>query len=217
MSSSQRGVFITVEGVEGVGKSTNMAFIAERLEQANIPFITTREPGGTPLAEDVRSLLLEPRQEVVAENTELLLMFAARAQHLGEVILPALEKGQWVLCDRFTDATYAYQGGGRGISVNKIADLENWVQGKVRPDLTILLDAPIDIGMARANKRGALDRFEQEKRQFFENVRNCYLTMAEEYSRYRLVDASQDLANVQESIKLIVDEAIELYGESRGS
>lgn len=217
MGSRQRGIFITVEGVEGVGKSTNMALIAGQLSQANIPFVTTREPGGTPLAEDVRGLLLQPREETVSENTELLLMFAARAQHLGEVILPALERGQWVLCDRFTDATYAYQGGGRGIPASKIADLESWVQGELRPDLTILLDASIEVGMTRANKRGALDRFEQEKTQFFENVRNCYLNMAKQNSRYRLVDASQDLATVQASIKLIVDEVIELYGESRGA
>ena len=217
MGSSQRGMFITVEGVEGVGKSTNMALIAECLSQASIPFITTREPGGTPLAEDIRALLLQPREESVAENTELLLMFAARAQHLSEVIVPALERGQWVLCDRFTDATYAYQGGGRGISASKIADLENWVQGELRPDLTILLDASIEVGMTRANKRGALDRFEQEKTQFFENVRNCYLDMAKQHARYRLVDASQELENVQESIKLIIDEVIECYGEQRGS
>lgn len=216
MGSNQRGMFITVEGVEGVGKSTNMAFIAEQLSQAGIAFITTREPGGTPLAEDIRGLLLQPREEAVSENTELLLMFAARAQHLSEVILPALKQGQWVLCDRFTDATYAYQGGGRGIPVSKIADLENWVQGELRPDVTILLDASIEVGMTRANKRGALDRFEQEKTQFFEDVRNCYLSMAKQNSRYRLVDASQDLVKVQESIKLVIDELIELYGEQCG-
>jgi dTMP kinase len=208
MSAKHRGLLITVEGVEGVGKSTNMAFIAEQLQQANIPCISTREPGGTPLAEDIRGLLLQPREETVAENTELLLMFAARAQHIAQVIEPALARGDWVLCDRFTDATYAYQGGGRGIVTDKIADLEQWVQGDLRPDITFLLDAPIEVGMTRANKRGELDRFEQEKQQFFENVRSCYLQRAEELSRYRVVDAAQSLEQVQASIKSILEELL---------
>ena len=212
MSDKQRGLFITVEGVEGVGKSTNMAFVAELLEQRGITYIRSREPGGTPLAEDVRNLLLMPRDEAVGENTELLLMFAARAQHIAEVIEPALARGEWVLCDRFTDATYAYQGGGRGIDLNKIADLEQWVQGDLRPDYTLLLDAPIEVGLARANKRGALDRFEKEKQQFFERVRQAYLDMAKAQSRYRLIDASLDLPQVQAQVRAVIEAVLTQTG-----
>ena len=207
--SSTRGLFITIEGGEGVGKSTNIDFIAQRLKQQGTPFILTREPGGTPLAEDIRQLLLTPRDESVAENTELLLMFAARAQHIATVIEPALARGEWVVCDRFTDATFAYQGGGRGIPMTKIADLEQWVQGDLRPDFTVLLDASVDIGMSRASKRGALDRFEQEQKDFFEKVRAAYLAMAEQHSnRYRVVDASLSLEQVQESLLTVIDEMI---------
>jgi len=207
--SSNRGLFITIEGGEGVGKSTNIDFIARRLKQQAIPFILTREPGGTPLAEDIRQLLLTPREEGVAENTELLLMFAARAQHIAEVIEPALARGEWVVCDRFTDATFAYQGGGRGIPMAKIADLEQWVQGDLRPDFTVLLDAPVEVGMSRASQRGALDRFEQEQKVFFESVREAYLAMSEKHaSRYRVVDASQTLDRVQESLSTVIDEMI---------
>ena len=207
--SSTRGLFITIEGGEGVGKSTNIDFIAQRLKSQGISFILTREPGGTPLAEDIRQLLLTPRDEGVAENTELLLMFAARAQHIAEVIEPALAKGQWVVCDRFTDATFAYQGGGRGIPMTKIADLEQWVQGDLRPDFTVLLDASVEVGMSRASKRGALDRFEQEQKNFFESVRAAYLSLAEQYpDRYRVVDAAQALAQVQESLVTVIDEMI---------
>lgn len=192
------GKFITVEGVEGVGKTTNMAFIQSWLERQGIDHITTREPGGTPLAEDIRELLLSSRDEAVNENTELLLMFAARAQHLAEVIVPALERGQWVLCDRFTDATYAYQGGGRGVAMEKIALLENLVQEQLRPDLTLILDAPVAQGLERASKRSQPDRLEQEKLDFFEQVRECYLSRAKKIPmQYRVVDASQSLAQVQ--------------------
>ncbi len=192
------GKFITVEGVEGVGKTTNMAFIQSWLEQQGVDHITTREPGGTPLAEDIRELLLSPRDEAVNENTELLLMFAARAQHLAEVIMPALDRGQWVLCDRFTDATYAYQGGGRGVAMEKIALLENLVQEHLRPDLTLILDAPVAQGLERASKRSQPDRFEQEKLDFFEQVRDCYLSRAKRMPmQYRVVDASQTLAQVR--------------------
>ena len=207
--SSTRGLFITIEGGEGVGKSTNIDFIAQRLKRQGISFILTREPGGTPLAEDIRQLLLTPGDEGVAENTELLLMFAARAQHIAEVIEPALAKGQWVVCDRFTDATFAYQGGGRGIPMTKIADLEQWVQGDLRPDFTVLLDASVEVGMSRASKRGALDRFEQEQKNFFESVRAAYLSLAEQYpDRYRVIDAAQALAQVQESLVTVIDEMI---------
>lgn len=204
--SANRGLFITVEGGEGVGKSTNIALIADRLKQAGVDFCMTREPGGTPLAEDIRQLLLTPREESVAENTELLLMFAARAQHIAQVIEPALANGQWVICDRFTDATFAYQGGGRGIDQQKIADLEQWVQGSLRPDFTILLDAPIEVGMARAVKRGDLDRFEQERQQFFQQVRETYLALSKQHSsRFRVIDAGQALSQVQSDLQVLID------------
>ncbi|WP_339639670.1 dTMP kinase [uncultured Porticoccus sp.] len=202
--------FITVEGGEGVGKSTNMAFIGEWLERHNIPYIATREPGGTPLAEEIRALLVKPRAEPVAENTELLLMFAARAQHIAEVIMPALRRGQWVLCDRFTDATYAYQGGGRGIDRAKIAQLESLVQGGLRPDMTLLLDIAVKQGLARARERGEPDRFEQEELFFFNAVRDCYLQRAsEERHRYRIVDASLPLADVQRSLAIHLKQFLE--------
>lgn len=209
MTLITKGLFITVEGVEGVGKSTNLACIAEYLETAGINVVLTREPGGTPLAEDIRHLLLAPREEKVAPETELLMMFAARAQHIAEVIVPALTKGSWVLCDRFTDATYAYQGGGRQLPLEKIATLENLVQGDLRPDCTFLLDAPIEIGMARARKRAALDRFEQEQLAFFERVRSHYLVMASaEPQRYRIVDASQELHEVQREVVAITEQLL---------
>ncbi len=202
--------FITVEGGEGVGKSTNMAFIGEWLDRHDIPYIATREPGGTPLAEEIRTLLVKPRAEPVAENTELLLMFAARAQHIAEVIMPALRRGQWVLCDRFTDATYAYQGGGRGIDRAKIAQLESLVQGGLRPDMTLLLDIAVKQGLARARERGEPDRFEQEKLFFFNAVRDCYLQRAsEERHRYRIVDASLPLADVQRSLAIHLKQFLE--------
>jgi dTMP kinase len=217
MGQLKQGLFITVEGVEGVGKSTNVTFIAEQLQASGIEYIITREPGGTPLAESIRELLLTPRDEKVNKNTELLLMFAARSQHLSNHIQPALDKGCWVLCDRFTDATYAYQGGGRGISEAKIAQLEQLVQGNLRPDITVLLDAPISIGMERANKRGALDRFEQEQQQFFEQVRARYLQMASLHSdRYRVIDAAPSLATVQSAIKQLMSEIITEYQQGRG-
>jgi len=162
-----RGKFITLEGCEGVGKTTNMAFIKDYLEQHNISVVVTREPGGTQLAEKIRQLLLDNKSETISEQAELLMMFAARAQHIKHVIEPALAQGKWVLCDRFTDATYAYQGGGRNMKISTIKWLENLVQGTLRPDLTLLLDAPIEIGIARVRERGALDRFELEKNQFF--------------------------------------------------
>lgn len=205
--SVTRGMFITIEGGEGVGKSTNIAYIADQLSDANITCIVTREPGGTPLAEDIRQLLLSDRDEAIADNTELLLMFASRAQHIAGVIEPALARGDWVICDRFTDATYAYQGGGRGLSEAKIANLEQWVQEDLRPDITILFDAPITVGMSRAGQRGQLDRIERERTAFFENVRNCYLMLAERHSdRFRTVDASETLERVQASLLPIIAE-----------
>jgi dTMP kinase len=196
-----RGKFITFEGGEGVGKTTNVAFVESYLQARNIPVIVTREPGGTPLAEKLRTLLLDKKTEAMAEEAELLLMFAARAQHLKHIIEPALARGDWVICDRFTDATYAYQGGGRNMKIKTIEWLENLVQENLRPDLTLLLDAPIKIGIERARKRGAFDRFESETLQFFENVRRAYLLQAEiNPQRIKLIKANQSLADVQQTI-----------------
>lgn len=195
------GKFITVEGGEGVGKSSNIAFISELLRQHGKEVILTREPGGTPLAERIRHILLDKNETKMCSDTELLLMFAARAQHMHEVIQPAIAQGHWVLCDRFTDATYAYQGGGRGIATSRIAQLENWVQGTLRPDLTILLDVSVETGMQRANHRSEPDRFEQEQSAFFERVRSCYRQRAQaEPQRFIVIDASPALDVVQQNI-----------------
>lgn len=202
-----RGRFITIEGIEGVGKTTNIEFIRQWLSSRQIDFIATREPGGTPLAEDIRNLLLSPRDEQVDEAAELLLMFAARAQHIDQVIEPALAKGDWVLCDRFTDATYAYQGGGRGQGVERIQVLEQLVQGSLRPDLTLILDLPVEVGLQRAHKRSEPDRFERERHAFFERVRSAYRDIARrEPKRCRLVDASRPLEEVQQQIFHLLEE-----------
>ena len=207
-----RGRFITLEGSEGSGKSTNLAFIHQYLQQSGIELVLTREPGGTPLGESIRELLLDHRNSAMASDTELLLMFAARAQHLQELILPALEAGKWVLCDRFTDATYAYQGAGRGIAEARIAQLEKWVQGDLRPDLTFFLDLPVAQGLARAGERGTLDRFEREQIDFFERVRQGYLAQAAHApQRYRVVDASLSLDAVQAQLKTILDTYLNEY------
>jgi|TARA_B100001093_G_scaffold166909_1_gene159509 dTMP kinase len=198
--------FITVEGTEGVGKTTNINFIKSWLKQNEIKFVATREPGGTPLAEEIRDLLLKPRDELVVSTAELLLMFAGRAQHLNKVILPALQADTWVLCDRFTDATYAYQGFGRQMTSELIVQLENIVQGDIRPDLTLLLDIPVEIGLERANDRSDPDRFEQEQQDFFNRVRAGYLSLANENSdRYVVIDASQEIQGVQTDIALALD------------
>lgn len=214
MTNPQRGVFITVEGVEGAGKSTNIDFIRAHLEAAGVDFMTTREPGGTPLAEEIRELLLAPRDEAFDGTAELLLIFAARAQHLEHCIRPALEAGQWVLCDRFTDATYAYQGAGRELGRDKVAVLENLVQGELRPDITFFLDLPVAEGMARATGRGELDRFEREETSFFDRVRNAYLELiAEQPERYRVIDASRPLEAVQAGIAAELDRLVEQVGQ----
>ncbi len=199
--------FITVEGGEGVGKSSNIAFILSYLKNKNLDVVSTREPGGTELSEKIRDLLLDAKNKSMISDAELLLMFAARAQHIAELIKPSLAQNKWVLCDRFTDATYAYQGGGRGIPMQRIAVLEDWVQGDLRPDLTILLDLPIEIGRQRASERSEPDRIEQEKNHFFEAVRQCYLQMAADFpERYRVIDASQTLEQVQKDIAVVLDE-----------
>jgi len=211
--TEQAGVFITVEGIEGVGKTTNMAFIQDYLQSHQVKLTVTREPGGTPLAEQIRGLLLTNHDESLNDDAELLLVFAARAQHLSQLIKPALAKGGWVLSDRFTDATYAYQGGGRGLSMQMIADLENTVQGPLRPNLTLLLDVPVEVGLARAGQRGELDRFEREKQAFFEKVRDTYLQRAAaEPNRFCIIDASQPLEGVQADIKAALKPFLARYG-----
>ncbi len=197
-----KGKFITLEGGEGVGKSTNVPFIKTYLEGQNIPIIATREPGGTQLAEKIRELLLQTDGEALSIQAEILLMFAARSQHLTHVIKPALAKGIWVLCDRFTDATYAYQGGGRSTPMETIRWLENFVQDDLRPDLTLLLDVPIETGMARAKSRGGrIDRFESEQQLFFSRVREAYLRQAQQYPvRIKVINADQSLNGVQKAI-----------------
>jgi dTMP kinase len=202
-----RGKFITLEGGEGVGKTTNLAFVNKYLVDNNINVVVTREPGGTELAEKIRTLLLTKEQEVLTDHAELLLVFAARAQHIHRVIIPALTNGDWVLCDRFTDATYAYQGSGRGMKTDTIAWLENFIQGQFRPDLTLLLDAPEKIGLARAKSRNQqADRFESEQIEFFTKVRNGYLQRAASNpGRIKVVDAEQSLDKVQDQLKQYLD------------
>jgi len=195
------GRFITIEGVEGAGKSTCMSLAAAEIEKCGKRLLQTREPGGTKLGEDLRKLLLGHRHHGMADDTELLLMFAARAEHIQRKIRPALHAGQWVLCDRFTDATYAYQGAGRGLSLQRIAQLEDWVQGTLRPDLTILMDLPVDMGMERAGKRSAPDRFESETLEFFQRIRRGYLDIArQEPARVKVIDASRSLAEVSADV-----------------
>ncbi|MDD0843272.1 dTMP kinase [Pseudomonas sp. Gutcm_11s] len=204
------GLFITLEGPEGAGKSTNREYLAARLREQGVEVVLSREPGGTPLAERIRELLLAPSDEAMDSDTELLLVFAARAQHLARVIRPALARGAVVLCDRFTDATYAYQGGGRGLGEARIAELERFVQGELRPDLTLVFDLPVEVGLSRAAARGRLDRFEQEGRSFFDAVRQTYLQRASAASaRYRVLDAAQSLESVQRSIDALLPEILE--------
>jgi dTMP kinase len=196
--TNKRGFFLTLEGAEGVGKSTNIEFITQYLEQRGIDYVLTREPGGTQLGEKIRELLLAVHEESMSELTELLLVFAARAQHLDKIIEPALAAGKWVVCDRFTDATFAYQGAGRGLSMETIGELESMVQGELRPDLTLILDLDPEIGMQRASNRGELDRFEREQMSFFRHVRQGYLDIAQaEPERCTVIDAAKSLEDVK--------------------
>ncbi|MDF3055523.1 MAG: dTMP kinase [Gammaproteobacteria bacterium] len=207
----KKGYFITLEGIEGAGKSTALGYISNSLLKAKIPFIQTREPGGTMLAEAIRQILLTPTEELVSPDTELLLMFASRAQHIHQVILPALRAGKWVVSDRFTDATYAYQGGGRGILEQRIAQMESWVQGELRPDCTLLLDLPVDLGMQRVKARkGRLDRIEKEKYAFFERVRANYLERAKKNpSRCHIINAAQEIQLVEREVCTIIQNMID--------
>ena len=200
------GRFITIEGGEGAGKSTAQAYLAERLAERGIAVLQTREPGGTPLAESIRQTLLSTDGEHPVEMAELLLVFAARAQHLAKVIEPALAAGQWVICDRFTDATYAYQGAARGLSADLIAQLETLVQGERRPDTVVVMDLSPEVGMTRARQRGELDRFEREKPAFYSQVRNAYLARAQaDPDRYQVIDAEQSLESVRQALSKLVE------------
>jgi len=212
-----RGLFITVEGTEGAGKSTALDFLETSLLRGGVDLVRTREPGGTPLGDRLRALILDPELDAVDPCAELLLIFAARAQHLAQRIVPALERGQWVLCDRFTDATYAYQGAARGLATGTVSALEDLVQGDLRPDLTLLLDLPVELGLERALRRGELDRFEQEAPAFFQRVRDCYLDRARRSSgRYRIVDAGQDLETVRADLQSIVDDLLLVFAGGGG-
>jgi len=214
--TSRRGLFLTLEGAEGVGKSTNIEFITERLQQQGIEFVLTREPGGTHLAEKIRELLLGVSDEPMSELAELLLVFAARAQHIEQLIEPALASGKWVICDRFTDATFAYQGGGRGLSVQTIEQLQTLVQDSLRPDLTLILDLDPTIGMERANNRGDLDRFEQEQISFFQRVRQSYLDIAAaDPARCKVIDASKPLEEVKIELLAALATGLERLEETR--
>ena len=201
------GKFITLEGSEGVGKTTNIEFVCQFLETNNVPFIRTREPGGTPLAEALREAMLAVREEEVSGMTELLIVFAARTQHLEQVIRPALALGQWVVCDRFTDASYAYQGYGRGLNLEHITALESWVQNGLQPDLTLLLDLAPDVAERRMQER-TKDRMESEQREFYQRVRAGYLERAAEQARFRIIDAQQSVDAVAAQIETHITDLI---------
>jgi dTMP kinase len=204
-----KGKFITIEGSEGVGKTTNINFIVDYLTKHNRRTIETREPGGTAAAEEIRNILLNSNGELIPDIAELLLFFAARSLHLENVILPALVAGKFVICDRFTDATIAYQGYGRGFDIERINNIAQWVHADIQPDLTILLDAPAEIGMQRAKKRGAIDRMESEEISFYERVREGYLQLAEQYNdRFVVIDANQSLDLVQKAIMTHLEDLI---------
>ena len=204
------GKFISIEGIEGAGKSTQIQFIKTYLERFNQTVVVTREPGGTPLAEEIRELLLKPREERMSDDTELLLMFAARAQHINQVILPALSEGKWVVCDRFVDATFAYQGAGRGIHEERIAALSEWTLAGLKTDLTLLFDLPVDVGQQRVNQRLLQkDRFEQEKTDFFEKIRHCYLERAAaEPERIQIIDAKKSITAIEQQVSNILDKLL---------
>jgi dTMP kinase len=201
-----RGKFLTVEGVEGVGKSTNVDFLAAAIKAQGFDVICTREPGGTPMAERIRQMLLEHGEEPLPDIAELLLFFAARSLHISNTIRPALDAGKWVICDRFTDASRAYQGSGRGLDMQRINLLADWVQEDLQPDMTLLLDAPAEIGMQRAEQRGATDRLESEQISFYKRIRAGYLALAKAHpERFVVVDAARPLQEVQVSITAALD------------
>ena len=205
----KRGIFITVEGIEGVGKSTNIGFMRALIEARGLQVLTSREPGGTPMAEEIRGLLLEHGDEPMPDIVELLLMFAARALHVNNVIKPALEEGIWVICDRFTDTSRAYQGAGRGFPLSDINRIADWVHGDLQPDLTVLLDAPVEIGMERAGQRSEPDRIESQRVDFFVRARECFLSLAAaEPERFAVVDANRDKEAVRTSIDAVINDIL---------
>lgn len=207
-----RGFFITLEGIEGVGKSTFAKYIQSYLQNLGYEVCVTREPGGTPIAETLRGILLTHNEETINQHTEMLLLFAGRSQHITQVIEPALAKGQWVICDRFTDATYAYQGYGRGVPLAEISALEQLVQGKLKPDLVLIFDAPVALALGRTKRRGKPDRMEAETTEFFQRVRNGYLARAKENpEQYKIIDASSPLHIVREQVKNMIDGAIQQW------
>ena len=202
---TRKGLFITLEGIEGAGKSTHLTFLKELIEAAGVALVTTREPGGTALGEKLRELLLHGADNGMCSDAELLLMFAARAEHIDKVIEPALARSQWVLSDRFTDATYAYQGAGRGVAETRIAALEQWVQGDLRPDLTLILDIAPQEGLRRAARRGTADRFERETLEFFERVRAYYRALAQRApQRIKLIDSGQTIEHIQQQLRSLL-------------
>ena len=217
--SAMRGKFITLEGGEGAGKSTVLSAVREQLVADGADVIITREPGGTPAGEAIRGVLLDPALHgAIAPETELLLMFAARAQHVRETIKPALAAGRWVLSDRFTDASYAYQGGGRAQPLERIAELERWAADDLQPDLTLLLDLPVGIGLARARGRGPADRIELEAQDFFERVRAAYCARAAaQPARFRVIDASQPLDAVLDQVRNAIGEFLQTQNDGAGS
>ncbi len=201
------GKFISIEGIEGAGKSTQMAFIQRYLTEKGKRLVVTREPGGTELGEQIRALLLTPTTKAMAVDTELLLMFAARAEHVEQVINPALERGDWVLSDRFVDATFAYQGGGRGIDLKRISALADWTLQGLQTDITFLFDLPVEMGQQRVLSRNqGVDRFEQEKVEFFQKIRQRYLERAlQEPSRIKVIDASKSIIDIELQLTALLD------------
>ncbi|QHG92640.1 dTMP kinase [Coxiella endosymbiont of Amblyomma sculptum] len=213
---NKKGRFISFEGIEGMGKTTALQYVCKCLDIAHIAYVVTREPGGTPIAEAIRSVLLQHHKEIMCSNTELLLIFAGRAQNITRVILPALRQGKWALSDRFTDSSFAYQGGGRGIPIGHLRKLTRWVQGDLEPDVTFLLDAPISVGLDRAKNRGVRDRIETEGLEFFERVRKSYLTQAVcNLKRFQIIHADHDLLRIRQQLRKAIDRLLEDFSEHK--
>lgn len=212
--SNNRGLFLTFEGIEGAGKSSNLEHAKAIIEASGKTVTVSREPGGTEVGEKIREVLLDPNLPAMHSDTELLLMFASRAEHYQNKILPALNAGDWVLCDRFTDASFAYQGGGRNIDINRISTLESWALGDFRADKTFLFDLPVSVGLSRAKARSAADRIEQEESDFFERIRTSYLMRAkEEPNRFSVIDASQTMEGVRHQVEQAVEKLIQIHAE----
>ncbi|GJJ01891.1 thymidylate kinase [Duganella rhizosphaerae] len=206
--TQHRGKFITFEGIDGAGKSTHIAFVGDYLKARGVDLVSSREPGGTPLGEKLRELVLHEKMHL---ETEALLMFASRREHIAQVIEPALHRGAWAISDRFTDASFAYQGGGRGMDLAKLEALEQWVHPHLQPDLTLLFDVPLEVARARLDATRSLDKFEQEKADFFASTRNEYLRRATQFaSRFRVIDSTQSIADIQVQLAAILDEMLAL-------